>query len=164
MGILRAEGALPQMKRILVATNGSYFSGAAVEMALRYAENVDGHVTVLYWMEAEQATNEYSAPPTLFEQNFRRMMATTVLLSMTPLLGTTTARVSVVVAESEQPTPPVIAEVQGGLYDLLVVGAENRAVLHRLSVGYDCDRIVDEAPCTVLVVVPKVLAPHGAAA
>jgi hypothetical protein len=51
---------------------------------------------------------------------------------------------------------PVIVEARTRLYQLLVVGAENRAVQHRLTVGYDVDRILAEAPCTVLLVVPRV--------
>jgi 16S rRNA C967 or C1407 C5-methylase (RsmB/RsmF family) len=88
------------------------------------------------------------------------MMATTLLTTLSPLVTRTTARVNVIVRESDEPTPPVLSEARTGMYQLLIVGSENRAVQHRLSVGFDVDRIVADAPCSVVVVVPKIGAGH----
>jgi Kef-type K+ transport system membrane component KefB/nucleotide-binding universal stress UspA family protein len=156
MAIVRGHGAPAECKHLLVATSGSFFSQAAVELAILYAEQAHAAVTVLYSMEAEgDSTDDDGASATL-EEGFHRMMATTVLTTLSPLLTRTSAKVNVIVRESAQPTPPVIAEARTGLYQLLLVGAESRAVQHRLSVGYDVERIVQEAPCTVMVVVPKI--------
>jgi Kef-type K+ transport system membrane component KefB/nucleotide-binding universal stress UspA family protein len=146
-----------ELKQILVATNGSFFSRAAIELAVLYAEAVQGTVTVLYSVEADahDAASDDDGSSTL-DEGFRRMMATTLLTTLTPLLTQTRARVNVIVRESVQPTVPVLAEARSGLYQLVVVGAESHAVQHRLSVGYDVERIVQEAPCAVVVVVPRI--------
>jgi len=46
-------------------------------------------------------------------------------------------------------------------YDLVIVGAENRAVQHRLNTGFDVERLVAQSPCTVVVVVPRIGARRG---
>lgn len=156
VAIVRGAGGDPiDARQVLVATDGSYFSSAAVELAILYAERVGAQVTVLYAMDAERVDDEEEEESPLAE-GFRRMMATTLLTTLSPLVARTSAKVNVVVRQSTSPTMPVIVEARTRLYQLLVVGAENRAVQHRLTVGYDVDRIVAEAPCAVLVVVPKV--------
>jgi K+:H+ antiporter len=157
VGIVRARGPVEDYKQILVATNGSLFSQAALELAILYAEQVEATVTVLYSMEVDaDADDSGEAGASSLDEGFRRMMATTLLTTLSPLLSKTKARVSVIVRESAQPTAPVLAEARSGVYQLVVMGAENRAVQHRLSLGYDVERIVEEAPCTVMVVVPRI--------
>src|SRR5262249_24413073 len=111
---------------------------------------------VLYSMDAERVDDGDEEEDSVLAEGFRRMMATTLLTTLSPLVGRTRAKVSVLVRQRAQVTLPVIVEARTRLYQLLVVGAENRAVQHRLTVGYDVDRILAEAPCAVLVVVPKV--------
>ena len=64
--------------------------------------------------------------------------------------------------ESRSPTLPVLAETRTRMYDAVFVGAENQQVQHKLSVGYDTERIAAEAPCAVVVVVPKIGGGKGA--
>src|SRR5207244_2859717 len=52
VAIVRGWGAVQDFKQILVCTDGSFFSRAAVELAIIYAEQVGATVTVLYSMEA----------------------------------------------------------------------------------------------------------------
>jgi Kef-type K+ transport system membrane component KefB/nucleotide-binding universal stress UspA family protein len=157
VAIVRGAGDEPvDARQVLVATDGSYFSSAAVELAILYAERVSAQVTVLYSMDAERVDDDEEESDSVLAEGFRRMMATTLLTTLSPLVGRTTAKVSVLVRQSAQPTVPVIVEARTRLYQLMVIGAENRAVQHRLTVGYDVDRIMAEAPCAVLVVVPKV--------
>jgi Kef-type K+ transport system membrane component KefB/nucleotide-binding universal stress UspA family protein len=155
VALVRGHGPVVDYQQILVCTDGSYFSRAAVELALVYAEQVGATVTVLYSMESSDGALEDESPSTI-DSGFRRMMATTLLATLSPLMTRTQARVNVIVRESDQPTLPVLVEARTGLYQMVVVGSENRAVQHRLSVGYDVDRLVAEAPCSVVVVVPKI--------
>ena len=50
----------------------------------------------------------------------------------------------------------VSLEAQTGNYDLVVLGAENRAIQHRLFFGYDAERLLRATRVPVLVVVPNV--------
>jgi Kef-type K+ transport system membrane component KefB/nucleotide-binding universal stress UspA family protein len=151
------DPSLADPRRILVATNGSYFSIAAVEIAILYAERVGASVTVLYAMDPDpEATENPDDTQPVLLKGFRRMMATTLLTTLSPLVAKTSAKVNVIVSEDELPTPPVLAECRTGMYQLLVVGAENRQVQHRLSVGYDLDKLMNDAGCAVMVIVPKI--------
>ncbi len=162
VAIVRGHGPVVDYKQILVCTDGSFFSRAAVELALVYAEQIGATVTVLYSMEGGADVAEDDSDGTI-DSGFRRMMATTLLTTLSPLMTKTPVKVNVLVRENDQPTLPVLAEARTGLYPLLVVGSENRAVQHQLSVGYDVERLVREAPCSVVVVVPKIGAGgHGA--
>ncbi len=154
VGIVLAKGPPQDFKRILVATNGSFFSRAALELAVLYAENIQGTVTVLYSMDEPNDDDEEES--TTLDDGFRRMMATTLLTTLSPLLTRTSAKVTVIVRSSGDPNHSVMAEARTGLYQLLVIGAENRAVQHRLKVGYDVEQIVHDAPCAAVVVIPKV--------
>jgi Kef-type K+ transport system membrane component KefB/nucleotide-binding universal stress UspA family protein len=158
VGIVRGRGSIEDCKRVLVATNGSYFSRAALEVAILYAERIGATLTVLYTMENERIGGDEDGDGSTLEEGFRRMMATTLLTQLSPMMTRTTARINVIVREGENATPQVIDEARAGLYQMLVVGAENRAVQHRLSVGYDVEKLVNEAACTVMVVVPKISA------
>ena len=51
-------------------------------------------------------------------------------------------------------------EAQTGNYDLVVLGAENRAIQHRLFFGYDNERLIRAAEVPVIVVVPNVARLH----
>jgi nucleotide-binding universal stress UspA family protein len=44
--------------------------------------------------------------------------------------------------------------VEKGQYDLVVLGAENRAIQHRLFFGYDNERLIRATRVPVVVVVP----------
>ena len=50
----------------------------------------------------------------------------------------------------------VSLEAQTGNYDLVVLGAENRAIQHRLFFGYDNERLIRATQVPVVVVVPNV--------
>jgi len=155
VAIVRGRGAIGDAKQVLVATDGSFFSRAAVELAILYAEKIGATVTVLYSMDEPREDTDVDGSSVL-EEGFRRMMATTLLTQLSPLVAKTSARVSVIVREGQAPTAPLIAEARSGLYQMVIVGAENRQVQHRLTVGYDVERVVQESPCTVMVVVPKI--------
>jgi len=46
-------------------------------------------------------------------------------------------------------------EIARGGYDLVVTGAENRAVQHRMFFGYENQRVIERSAVTTLIVVPK---------
>ncbi|HTM22542.1 MAG TPA: hypothetical protein VL172_18600 [Kofleriaceae bacterium] len=52
----------------------------------------------------------------------------------------------------------VAEEAARGRYDLIVVGAENRAVRHRSFFGYENERLLREATVSLLMVVPRIAA------
>src|SRR5207302_906208 len=58
VAIVRGRGSIQDCKRLLVATNGSYFSRAALEVAILYAEKIGASITVLYTLEDERVVGD----------------------------------------------------------------------------------------------------------
>jgi hypothetical protein len=50
----------------------------------------------------------------------------------------------------------LVAAVEGRTYDLVVIGAENRAVQNRMFFGYDNERLIRSSATSVAVVVPNI--------
>ena len=49
----------------------------------------------------------------------------------------------------------VVQELERGKYDLVVIGAENRAIQHRLFFGYENERLIRATRIPVVLVVPN---------
>jgi nucleotide-binding universal stress UspA family protein len=49
-------------------------------------------------------------------------------------------------------------EAASGRYDLVVLGAENRAIQHRLFFGHENERLIAQSKVTVAIVVPNMVA------
>ncbi len=47
-------------------------------------------------------------------------------------------------------------EASSDRYDLVVIGAENRAIRHRLFFGYSSERLLNNDKVAVAIIVPKV--------
>jgi nucleotide-binding universal stress UspA family protein len=149
-------GAAPtQYKNLLVPVDGSVASRMAVELALRYAEGSGGELTLAVLTERRPQAAAY-----------RDLSGAHV-----PPEGKTTSaeeleRISVVFRASKlkpsmlhlayDPRSSAIAELlEKGTYDLVVLGAENRAIQHRLFFGYENERLIRASRVPVVVVVPN---------
>ena len=47
---------------------------------------------------------------------------------------------------------PILSEANSGKYDMIVLGAEHRAIHYRLFFGYDNEKLVEESRITVVLV------------
>jgi Kef-type K+ transport system membrane component KefB/nucleotide-binding universal stress UspA family protein len=54
----------------------------------------------------------------------------------------------------------VLDEAQSGKYDLVVLGAENRAIRHRMFFGYNNERLIRRSAVSLAVVVPNLARLH----
>ncbi|HEX2572060.1 MAG TPA: cation:proton antiporter [Polyangia bacterium] len=153
VAIVNAGETDKPMRRLLVPTDGSYFGRAAVELAVLLAERLAAEITILYVVQASRLQSV--GGDTTLDEERRRTLESTLRASLEPILGRTAIRVNLSVREDVQLHRPVLRELQEESYDLLVVGVEAEAMRHRLSVGYDVDVLVDEAPCASLVLVPR---------
>jgi Kef-type K+ transport system membrane component KefB/nucleotide-binding universal stress UspA family protein len=152
-------------QRIFVPVDGSAASRLAVEFAHRYAENTGAELTLAVLTETRQGqvgvspsdASAVAAAPARRGQGARG--------EQTP--GEELERISVVFRASAV-TPRVVrlgydpfssgvtGEVRSGNYDLIVIGAENRAIQNRLFFGYDTERLIRVARAAIVVVVPHV--------
>jgi Kef-type K+ transport system membrane component KefB/nucleotide-binding universal stress UspA family protein len=147
-------------KRILVPIDGSFVARAGIEFAVRYAEGVgDGaEVTIIYVAE-DRVDLHPTAGAEGFDSALRAMIALSKdggLEKLSPVFKTTKVKTTVLVKDPDSRNPPVLAEAASGKYDLIVLGAENRAIHHRLYFGHANEQLVEEAGVSVVLVVPRV--------
>jgi nucleotide-binding universal stress UspA family protein len=167
-------------RRILVPIDGSFFSRVALEFAVRYAEGSGegSEVTMALVTERAVALRPQSNPPPARitgrsvtavapgRANSIMLMMDSLaqeggLEKLSPVFKATKVRTRVIVREPSETGPdrsPILSEVNSGKYDMVVLGAEHRAIHYRLFFGYDNEKLVEESRVTVVLVVPKVKA------
>jgi nucleotide-binding universal stress UspA family protein len=165
-------------RRILVPVDGSFLSRVAVEFAIRYAEGVGDSAEVTIALVTDRDRSHQSLPPPSIAPTPHRS-GTTVpqgranslvlmvdslakdggLEKLSPVFKATKVKTKVVVREPSDGGVnrlPVLAEANSGKYDVVFLGAENRAIHYRLFFGYDNEKLVEESHITVVLIVPKV--------
>jgi len=167
-------------RRVLVPVDGSFVSRVAIEFAIRYAEGVGDGAEVVIAVVADRDRSHISLPPPALVATPHRSgttvpqaRANSLLLvvdslakdggleKLSPVFKATKVKTRIIVRSPSDGGPhrlPVLAEANSGKYDLVVIGAENRAIHHRLFFGYDNERLVEESRITVVLIVPKVQA------
>jgi nucleotide-binding universal stress UspA family protein len=169
-------------RRLLVPIDGSFFSRVAVEFAIRYAEGVGegSEVTMAVVTESGGSSIRPESPNLRAKPITGRSMtavapgrANSVMLMMdslaqdggleklSPVFKATKIKTRVIVRQPTEAGPdrlPILSEANSGRYDMVVLGAEHRAIHYRLFFGYDNERLVEESQITVVLVVPKVRA------
>ena len=127
----------------------------AVEFAVRYAEVTEGEVTVaVLGAPGGDVPRPVSESGTDFQNE--PMTEQDMLARISPILPTLELRPRVVHYPSDMLSGALAREASSGNYDLVVIGAENRAVQHRLYFGADNERLIRSSPITVALVVPNI--------
>jgi Kef-type K+ transport system membrane component KefB/nucleotide-binding universal stress UspA family protein len=140
---------------ILVPVDGSVASRTAVELAFRYADATGASLTLAVLTERRPQAAGYTD-----------MSGTHLTAEVRTTSAAELERISVVFRASDRkptiihmaydPRSSAVAQaVEKGKYDLVVLGAENRAIQHRLFFGYENERLIRATRVPVLVVVPN---------
>ena len=145
-------GGVDRFKNVLVPIEGGVLSAAAVELAVRYAEAAGAAVTLAVLTEQRAPLTSYGEVPA---GNGQEAAIEQQLERISHVFRTSSVKPRVLRLEYNPARSAVEKEVATGQYDLIVVGAENRAVQHRLFFGYENERIIRKSPATVAIVVPK---------
>jgi len=153
VAIVKVKGEEPIYKRILVPFDGGVFSRVAVEFAVRYAEVTEAELTLA--IVSERKLSEVSGTDVVGTGEGVGLNDA-ALERISPLLRTVTRRPKVLELGNDLLLSGMAREAASGQYDLVIIGAENRAVQHRLFFGADNERLIREAPVTVAIVVPNV--------
>jgi nucleotide-binding universal stress UspA family protein len=85
------------------------------------------------------------------------MMADTILWELRPSRAKPNLRLTAKVVESEQAAEEILREIRRGGHDLLVFGTGNPAGRSTALLGRRAEDLVNQAPCTVVAVLPKSL-------
>jgi Kef-type K+ transport system membrane component KefB len=147
--IVKTRGGEQKYQRILACFDGGVFSRVAVEFAVRYSEVTEADLTVAVLGGLPgSASSEPEVPVSAFDDQARRWI--------TPILSTVERQPKVLHLSADLYDGALATEAASGAYDLVVIGAENRAIQHRLYFGADNERLLRSAPVTVALVVPSV--------
>ncbi|MBK6849213.1 MAG: cation:proton antiporter [Proteobacteria bacterium] len=155
LAIVKAGPNEAPYRRLLVPFDGGVFARVAVEFAVRYAEVTGASLTVALLTEQRPQIAAYADPEH------------TLVSASSPTSDDDRDRISRIFRTTElRPTIEQLAygpsssnlreAIASGKHDLVVIGAENRALQHRLYFGYDNERILSESRIAAVVVVPHV--------
>lgn len=154
VAIVKAAGVGEAFKRIIVPIDGSAVSRVAAEFAVRYAEVSGATLTLGVLTEhrpqvaafADESSAIAEETPRISEAELERISRVFKVADVKPEVRYL----------DYDPSRSALADaVEEGAYDLVVLGAENRAVQHRLFFGYENERLIRHSPVGVVVVVPQ---------
>jgi nucleotide-binding universal stress UspA family protein len=143
---------LDEMKRILIATDGSEYTKEAVTTGLKLAKVLGADVTALYVIDQTSFvtfpvdSSIVSVYPQLENEGKR---AVEEVKKEGEAMG---VQVTPVVAEGS-PTRKIVEIAVD--FDLVVIGTLGRSALGKLFIGSVAERVTRYAPCPVLVVRSK---------
>jgi Kef-type K+ transport system membrane component KefB/nucleotide-binding universal stress UspA family protein len=156
LAVVKAGPSVEPYKNILVPFDGGVFARVAVEFAVRYAEATGAAVTIALLVErmpqaARLAVEE--AGPAIAEE---RPAAEQELHQVSRIFLTSDLRPTVLRLAYDPTSSAIDEEASSGRYDLVVIGAENRAIRHRLFFGYNSERLLANENVAVALIVPNV--------
>lgn len=139
---------LTGLKKILLATDGSLFS----EAALREAINISKVCTAkLYVLSVIEVNPEYETlAPQLVEKAEEETRQ--LLESVKECAAKEGVECETIVHEGEEPYQFIVEEAETQQVDMIVMGRHGRKGLKRLLMGSVTAKVIGHAPCSVLVV------------
>jgi nucleotide-binding universal stress UspA family protein len=152
-----AHSADASCQHILVPFDGGVFARVAVELAVRYAEATGAEVTIAIISEPRTQLRRPAdalpdAPPPIeaeltYDEDISRI---------SNIFRATELRPHIVRLGYDPVSSAMVREAASGRYDMVMIGAENRAIQHRLFFGHDNERLIRDAPVTVAIAIPNV--------
>ncbi len=141
-----------QIKDILVPTDFSQTSSAAVGHASMLAEKFDASLTMLHIDTGSTSTREDAFPPLEPEAEAFSVAAEQEAHELAGLEPLYDLRVKRVVRKSEHPAAEILSFAQTSACDLIVVGTHGRTGLSHLVMGSVAETVIRQAHCPVITV------------
>jgi Kef-type K+ transport system membrane component KefB/nucleotide-binding universal stress UspA family protein len=142
-------------KNILVPVDGSLASRVAVELALRYAEGAGADLSLAVLTERRPQAAVYSDVSGTHVPVEARGTSENELERISVVFRASSLKPSILHMAYDPRSSAIAQALEKGTYDLVVLGAENRAIQHRLFFGYENERLIRAARVPVVVVVPN---------
>jgi nucleotide-binding universal stress UspA family protein len=155
VAIMRARRPVPSYRSLFVPVDGSVASRLAVEFAHRYAENTGAELTLAVLTERRPQAAAYADQSGTYAGAEMRPTTEEELERISVVFRASAQKPSILSLAYDPLSSSVTSEVRTGKYDLVILGAENRAIQHRLFFGYDNERLIRAAAVPVIVVVPN---------
>ena len=138
-------------EKLLVATDGSEFSTAAVQEAITIAASCSSTLFVMHVFEVSAEVELWDAQAAeKLEGNIRKYLAG--IKAKAEKAGVTCVAV---MHWGDEPYKLIVAEAAKRKISTIVMGSHGRTGLTRLMMGSTVSRVIGHAPCKVLVVPVK---------
>ena len=136
------------LKKILLATDGSIYSEAALREAMNLAKVCSAKLSVISVIEVNPEY-ETLAPQIIemAEEETRQLLE-----SVKDCAAREGIDCETIVHEGEDPYQFIVEEAEKRQVDMIVMGSHGRTGLKRLLMGSVTGKVIGHAPCSVLVV------------
>lgn len=138
----------PGFERLLVATDGSEFSKAAVQEAIAIAGACSSILSVLLVFEVSAEIELWDV---LSTEKLEKQMRT-YLEGIKAKAVRAGVKCEVILHLGDEPYKLIVAEAKKRKVSAIVMGSHGRTGLTRLMMGSTVQRVIGHAPCKVLVV------------
>jgi hypothetical protein len=138
----------PGFEKLLVATDGSEFSKAAVQEAIEIASNCSSSLVVLHVIEVSAEIDLWDAQSAeKLEKDMRRYLEGIKAKAMRRGV-----KCEVILHMGDEPYQLIVSEAVMRKISTIIMGSHGRTGLRRLMMGSVVSRVIGHAPCNVLVV------------
>ena len=155
VAIMKSPVRGAEYRRILVPVDGSVASRLAVEFALRYAESAGAELALAVLTERRPQAAAYADISGTHVPSEIRATSDKELERISVVFRASDIKPNILHLAFDPRSSAVVQELERGKYDLVVIGAENRAIQHRLFFGYENERLIRATRIPVVLVVPN---------
>lgn len=138
----------PAIRRVLVAVDTSSAARPTLEFAERFADLFDAELRVLYVIEPLPIIPE--TPPSVNPGDYERLLEEECAQKVWPLVGPDAEKVT----RHASAETGIAAEAADWAADLVVVGSHGKGFVERMLVGSVTERLLNQLPSPMLLVVP----------
>jgi Kef-type K+ transport system membrane component KefB/nucleotide-binding universal stress UspA family protein len=166
VAIMRAHESLERYRSLFVLVEGGMASRVAVELSVRYAELSGAELTLAMLNEDSRGSLGAIKPAVVRPVQGNRLVSLTLppppvtpeqeLERVSVVFRTTSVKPNVLKLDYDPNGHAVETALANNGYDLVVLGAENRAIQNRLFFGHEKEQLLERTTLAVLVVVPSI--------
>lgn len=141
----------PGFEKILVATDGSLYSKAAVQEAISLARACSSSLYVLL-------VNELSAESEFWDARYAEKLEKEMKKYLDGVKAKAVkegVKCEIIMHEGDEPYKYIVSEAAKRKVSTIIMGSHGRTGLSRLMMGSVTNRVIGHAPCKVLVVPVK---------
>jgi Kef-type K+ transport system membrane component KefB len=156
VAIIKLVDRAASFAHVIVPIDGSLASRIAAELGGRFAELAGADLTLAILTEHRPQAAAYSDETGGGEEQAVRPISDEDVERVSRIFKAVEKKPTILRVDYDPSSSALAAAVEGGAYDLVVIGAENRAVQNRMFFGYDNERIIRQSATSVAVVVPNI--------
>lgn len=145
----------PRVASLLVPVDFSSASNKAVAYAASLAEEFDAKITLLYVVEPVALPDFVQSFPLMLEREELTTVCENKIKSLARKAGLDEARVEKVLVRHGKPYHEIVSAARTLKADMIVVATHGYSGLTHALLGSVAERVVQHAPCPVLVVREK---------